>query len=233
MITVSGQETAAIRTQVRNPKASKGITSPSGRMKVALGPASRCGGNLRDLRNLGTRAGDNTVDVVSDDDLVERVAAGDREALAELYRRHAAWIGGRLAGMTVSHDLAEEALQDTFLTVWRRADSFRSDGPLTAWLWGIARRRLVSLVRRAPRSAPNAVVPWAEGPEDVVLGEDEATRVRSAVAHLPADQREVIEAVVFRSESVLATARALNVAEGTVKSRLHRARARLRAELQR
>ncbi|MGZ3471622.1 MAG: RNA polymerase sigma factor [Isosphaeraceae bacterium] len=124
-------------------------------------------------------------------------------------------------------------MQDTFLAVWLKPGAFRSEGPVAAWLWGIARRRLVSLIRRSPGSAPTAEPQWEEGPEDAALQQDEAARVRSAVSKLPPDQREVIEAVVFRGESVAATAQVRGVAEGTVKSRLFRARARIKEELQR
>ena len=60
-----------------------------------------------------------TTGAASDDELVRAVADGDRRALELLYRRHAPWLAGRLAARTSSVDLAEEALQDTFLAVWR------------------------------------------------------------------------------------------------------------------
>jgi hypothetical protein len=61
------------------------------------------------------------IGAATDDELVEAVAGGDRAALELLYRRHAPWLAGRLAARTSSVELAEEALQDTFLAVWRSA----------------------------------------------------------------------------------------------------------------
>jgi RNA polymerase sigma-70 factor, ECF subfamily len=63
------------------------------------------------------------VSAAADDALVRAVAGGDRRALELLYRRHAPWLAGRLAARTSSRDLAEEALQDTFLAVWRSVRS--------------------------------------------------------------------------------------------------------------
>jgi hypothetical protein len=63
-----------------------------------------------------------------DDELVAAVAAGDRRALELMYRRHAPWLAGRLAARTSSRDLAEEALQDTFLAAWRGATATTAPG---------------------------------------------------------------------------------------------------------
>jgi RNA polymerase sigma-70 factor, ECF subfamily len=172
----------------------------------------------------------------ADDDLVTAVAGGDRGALEELYRRHAPWLAARLAARTSSTDLAEEALQDTFVAAWRGAGGYRGRGEVPAWLWGIARRRLVSLARRQGRgtvsleAAADPVDP-AAGPEEAAVGQDASARVRRALAGLPAEQRAAITAVVYQGQSIEQAARAAAVPEGTVKSRLHRARLHLRKEL--
>jgi RNA polymerase sigma-70 factor, ECF subfamily len=172
----------------------------------------------------------------ADDQLVRAVAAGDRTALELLYRRHAPWLAGRLAARTSSRDLAEEALQDTFLAAWRGARAYHGSGEVPAWLWGIARRRLASLARRQPRGnlslevADERVDP-AAGPEEAVLGRDALARIRLAVAHLPGEQRAAITAVVYQGQSIEQAALAAKVAEGTIKSRLHRARLHIRKEL--
>jgi RNA polymerase sigma-70 factor, ECF subfamily len=172
----------------------------------------------------------------ADDQLVRAVAAGDRTALELLYRRHAPWLAGRLAARTSSRDLAEEALQDTFLAAWRGARGYHGSGEVPAWLWGIARRRLASLARRQPRGnlsmevAGERVDPVA-GPEEAVLGRDASARIRLAVAHLPGEQRAAITAVVYQGQTITQAALAAKVAEGTIKSRLHRARLHIRKEL--
>jgi RNA polymerase sigma-70 factor, ECF subfamily len=172
----------------------------------------------------------------ADDQLVRAVAAGDRTALELLYRRHAPWLAGRLATRTSSRDLAEEALQDTFLAAWRSARAYHGTGEVPAWLWGIARRRLASLARRQPPGslaldAAGERVDPATGPEEAVLGRDASARIRLTVAHLPVEQRAAITAVVYEGQSIEQAAHAAGVAEGTIKSRLHRARLQIRREL--
>jgi RNA polymerase sigma-70 factor, ECF subfamily len=172
----------------------------------------------------------------ADDQLVRAVAAGDRRALELLYRRHAPWLAGRLAARTSSRDLAEEALQDTFLAAWRGARAYHGTGEVPAWLWGIARRRLASLARRhrpgmlSLDAAAEPIDP-AAGPEEAALGRDASARIRLAVAHLPVEQRAAITAVVYEGQSIQQVALAAKLAEGTIKSRLHRARLHIRKEL--
>ena len=173
----------------------------------------------------------------ADDQLVRAVAAGERAALELLYRRHAPWLAARLAARTSSRDLAEEALQDTFLAAWRGARNYHGTGEVPAWLWGIARRRLASLARHQPRVALSLTlvaegVDPAAGPEEAALGQDASARIRAAIEHLPTDQRAAITAVVYQGQSIQQAAQATGVPEGTIKSRLHRARLRIHQELQ-
>jgi RNA polymerase sigma factor (sigma-70 family) len=172
----------------------------------------------------------------ADDELVGVVATGDRAALEVLYRRHAPWLAGRLAARTPSRELAEEALQDTFLAAWRGARGYHGTGEVPAWLWGIARRRLASLARRhrpgvLSLDAAAELIDPASGPEEAVLGRDASERIRRAVAHLPDEQRAAITAVVYQGQSIQQAALAAAVPEGTLKSRLHRARLHIRKEL--
>jgi RNA polymerase sigma-70 factor, ECF subfamily len=167
----------------------------------------------------------------TDEELISRMAQGDRAALETLYRRHSPWIAGRLTAATSSRDLAEEALQDAFMGAWSSARSYRHEGEVPAWLWGIARRRLVSLSRKRTDIPEQLVAPDIGGVDEIVLSREEAMRVREAVSHLPNDQRAAIEAVVFQDQSVAEVARSLGVPIGTLKSRLHRARMHIKEEL--
>jgi RNA polymerase sigma-70 factor (ECF subfamily) len=194
------------------------------------------GGARAPMEAAGMAAGQVATGAAADDQLVQAVVAGDRRALELLYRRHAPWLAGRLAARTSSRDLAEEALQDTFLAAWRGARGYHGTGEVPAWLWGIARRRLASLARRqrpgvlSLDAAAERVDPVA-GPEEAALGRDASVRIRAAIEHLPAEQRAVITAVIYQGQSITQAAGAAAVAEGTIKSRLHRARLQLRKEL--
>jgi RNA polymerase sigma-70 factor (ECF subfamily) len=122
------------------------------------------------------------------------------------------------------------------VAAWRGARAYHGTGEVPAWLWGIARRRLASLARRQGHGALSldAVADPADPattPEQAALGQDVSARVRDAVAGLPAEQRDAIIAVVYQGLSIRQAARAAGVPEGTVKSRLHRARLHIRKEL--
>ncbi|MDQ3956710.1 MAG: sigma-70 family RNA polymerase sigma factor [Actinomycetota bacterium] len=169
----------------------------------------------------------------TDEELMAAMARGERRALEELYRRHAGWLGGRLARATSSRELAEEALQDSFLAAWRKPGSYRGEGDVGAWLWGIARRRLATLGRKrvdVPSEAVHAPAP--AGPDEQALANVDAAKVRDAVSRLPDEQRDVVERVVFRGQPLVDVARCLGIPVGTLKSRLHRARLRIRAEVE-
>jgi RNA polymerase sigma-70 factor (ECF subfamily) len=174
---------------------------------------------------------------MTDEELLRAMAAGDRDALSVLYRRHSPWLGARLMSAAVSRDLAEEALQDTWLAAWKSAGKYRGEGDVGAWLWGIARRRLVSLARRRRVTiatyAASGVPPAGADPAESSVAGDEARRLREAVARLPIDQRVAVEGVHFEGRSVAEVAFESGVSSGTVKSRLYRARARLRTEYRR
>src|SRR5215467_6675274 len=83
---------------------------------------------------------------MDDDGLIARVAAGDDTALRELFSRHAPWLAARLRVVLPAADV-EDALQETFLAVWRGARGYRPAGLAGGWLWGIARRQAALLLR--------------------------------------------------------------------------------------
>src|ERR1700691_6198444 len=104
--------------------------------------------------------------------LLRAVARGDEEALAALYDRHAGWLTIRLARRCGQPDVVDQAVQDTFLALWREAGTYRGRGDVAAFVWGIGIRRLIDLVRReGGQRDPTA---WrAERPQGVVSAEDE------------------------------------------------------------
>src|SRR5580765_3506196 len=82
-----------------------------------------------------------------DETLLLAVAERDMGAFRTLYERHAGWLAVRLSRRCNDRDLVADAVQDTFVAVWRKPRGFRGDGDIAAWLWGIAIRRLVSRLR--------------------------------------------------------------------------------------
>lgn len=169
----------------------------------------------------------------ADAELVRRVAAGDRAAFGVLHDRLAPLILLRLRRRCADEEIVADVLQDTFVTVWRCAASFRGDGEVAAWVWTIAARRLIDAFRR--RAARGEIVPLARPPEpapaasaeDVVVDADTAA-VAARLAGLSPQLRAVIQALVLDDLSVRETAVLLGIPAGTVKTRARRARLQLR-----
>ena len=174
----------------------------------------------------------------TDEALLAAVAAGNRDAFRILYQRHAPWLALRLARCCADRDLVDDALQDTFVAVWRRAVQYRGQGAVAAWLWSIALRRLIDRLRRRQRLhlplgvslslRDRAVEVSAE--ERVLLGV-EFGDLAEALNGLSPELRAVLQLTVLDGLSTRETARLLGIPTGTVKTRAMRARARLREEL--
>jgi RNA polymerase sigma factor (sigma-70 family) len=167
--------------------------------------------------------------------LLRAVARGDEDALAALYDRHAGWLTVRLTRRCAMPDVVDHAIQDTFLALWRQAGSYRGGADVAAFIWGIGVRRLIDATRREsarrrrplPAAEPQVVV----SAEDQVLVGIEHGRLGQALAGLSPELRGALEATVLDGLTCAEAAVLLGVAEGTVKSRCHRARAALRAAL--
>lgn len=173
----------------------------------------------------------------TDAELARAVSDGERSALEELYARHAPWLLLRLQRRCADPGLVDEALQDTFVAVWRDAGRWRGDGDLGAWLWGIAVRRLVDAIRRRPReqvmeaSTVAAAFSPVESAEDRVLVGVEYGDLGGALRRLSPELRAVVEATVLDGLTTKEASRLLGIPAGTVKTRMMRARAQLRGEL--
>lgn len=143
-----------------------------------------------------------------------------------------------LVGMTGDREIALDLAQETFLAAWQGFSTYRGEGAPLTWLVGIARRILLRWSRREGRRArllagakDAGVAPAA--PDAAVQEAERAHRVRRAVLSLPAERREAVVLRYFAGLSVADIARVTGTSEGTVKSRLARAReqlARLLAE---
>jgi RNA polymerase sigma-70 factor, ECF subfamily len=163
---------------------------------------------------------------MDDDELIAALAAGDEEALRELFRRHAPWLAGRLRAALPPPDV-EDVLQETFLAVWKGAGGYRPRGTPQAWIWVIARNQAALLLRRrGPATAP------LEQTLAAGLDPAEAAVVRADIAAaLDSPEGQVLRLMYVEDRPVAEIAALLGVPPGTVKSRAHRARRMLRAVL--
>ena len=184
-----------------------------------MGTLSDQGGKRRTLRPVADLAH------LSDEALVALVARGDEGALAELYDRY-----GRVAfgvALRVLRDaaLAEDAVQEAFVTLWRTAPRFVPErARASTWLLTLVHRRAVDAVRREQRRRTepleHAPDPTAAGADDDALLRFERERVHEALAQLPDAQREALELAYFGGFTQAELADRLGQPLGTIKSRM-------------
>ena len=172
---------------------------------------------------------------LSDEELVEQVVAGDQTAFACLYDRHAAVAYGLALRIVRSRSLAEDVVQDAFVSAWRTAGRFRAaQASGRSWILMLVHRRAVDAIRREVRLGRAQL---AEPARDAPSSEDSATlnleraRVQSALAALPAVQRQALELAYYGGLTQSQVAEAIEEPLGTVKSRMSGGLKRLRGIL--
>ena len=178
--------------------------------------------------------------------LLQRIAARDDAALAEFYDRHFRLVFAIIRRIVQSPSDAEEVLQETFVRVWSRAETYDARlGSPAAWVVRIARNRAIDRLRaRQARADVNAPVPATgdagnarelpapDTPESVLRATHAALTVRGAVAALPAAQRTLIEAAFFEGYTHQELADRFGVPLGTVKTRIRTGLVSLRVRLE-
>lgn len=176
-----------------------------------------------------------TQPVVHDRALVDAVLAGDRESYRLLVERESRAVIGVCLRVLGDPDEAQDAAQDAFVAAYRALGGYRGDGTFGAWVGRIARRIAVARAASAGRHvttdidvAADVVRDEAADPLEHVMDGERSARLRTAVDALPADQRQVVALRFFQDMPLERIAVETNVPLGTVKSRLHRALARLR-----
>jgi RNA polymerase sigma-70 factor (ECF subfamily) len=178
--------------------------------------------------------GDATIQLVnndvSDGELITRVGSGDRNAFETLYRRYSRPVFGLALRRLGDRGRAEDAVQETFASVWRAARSYRPErGPGAPWLYAVARNAIVDngRVRREPPVAGADERSDDETPADRAESGWVAWRVHRSIAELPENERIVIELAYWGGRSQSEIADLLNVPLGTVKTRTRTGLARL------
>jgi len=174
---------------------------------------------------------------LSDEALVALVARGDDNALAELYDRVGRVAYGIAFRILRDERLAEDAVQEGFLAVWRSAAAFRSErAKASTWIVTLVHRRAVDIVRREERrrAEPLDTATGSDAPDPAGSAEDEAwlgferDRVQRALRGLPDAQRETLELAYYGGFSQSELSERLGVPLGTIKSRMFAGLTRLR-----
>lgn len=171
---------------------------------------------------------------LSDEAVVALVARSDELALAELYDRFGRVAYGLALRVLRDEKLAEDAVQEGFLAVWRNADRFVPErGKASTWVLTLVHRRAVDLVRREDRRRAEPLsekteTGRSESAEDDAWLRFERERVQSALKQLPDQQREALELAYYGGFSQSELAERLGQPVGTIKSRMFSGLARLR-----
>lgn len=171
---------------------------------------------------------------LSDEAVVALVARSDQSALAELYDRFGRVAYGVALRILRDEKLAEDAVQEGFLTAWRNADRFMPErAKASTWLLTFVHRRAVDLVRREDRRRADLLPADAElsstgSAEDDAWLRFERERVQAALKQLPDQQREALELAYYGGFSQSELAERLGQPVGTIKSRMFAGLGRLR-----
>lgn len=172
--------------------------------------------------------------------LANGVAAGEESALGEVYDRYGSLCYRVALQVTSSPALAEDVVQETFLSLWRNAGYSEREGSLRAYLVGTAHHKAVDAVRResslARRSSDygrrEAVLAGrADAPEDALLAGLQASEVRTALEELTEPQRQAIALAYYGGHTQREIAEMTGVPIGTVKTRMFAGMGRLRKRL--
>lgn len=180
-------------------------------------------------------------DRARDRDAVARIAAGDANALAELYDRHARLIYSLVLRIVREPGDAEDVVQEVFSQAWHQAARYdRTRGAVGAWLLTIARTRAIDRVR-ARNARPDAAaadervlldMPDADRPQDeLVFDGERVARVRAALESLPMLQRVAIELAFYEGLTQSEIAARLEQPLGTIKTRIRLGLLKLRDAL--
>jgi RNA polymerase sigma-70 factor, ECF subfamily len=171
----------------------------------------------------------------TDRDVFDKVAAGDHEALRELYLIYQRRLSRFLTRFTRRHDLIEEVINDTLWVVWRKAGEFRGDSRLSTWIMGIAYRCALKTLRGIRRELFDALPIENEffaAPDELDAAET-GEWVALAIQQLSTDQQLTLELAYGQGHSCEEIAQIMDCPVNTVKSRMFHARIKLRTILPR
>jgi len=173
----------------------------------------------------------DNIDELSDEALITAIAGGAVWAMEPLYQRYSRILYSLVYRMVADHQVTEELLQDSFLSVWRRASSYSpQSGAARSWLVSIVHHRTIDYLRGVRRRSVMKETPWEETEVDEHVSFpdvwDEAWRsvqssqVRAALMKIPAEQRMVIELAYFQGWTHTEIAEGCQIPLGTVKARM-------------
>jgi RNA polymerase sigma-70 factor (ECF subfamily) len=170
--------------------------------------------------------------------LIQRVAAGDRQAFEILYHQYARRLAAYLAKVLRHTDQVEDVLHDVLLAVWQQAPGYQPTGRVSAWIFGIAHHKALKARAAATQQScePCPVMPDTPDEETLeacVIRRERIQAVAAALAALRPQQRAVVELTYYHHYSYQEIATILDCPVNTVKTRMLKARRHLATHLSR
>ncbi|MEO1135189.1 MAG: RNA polymerase sigma factor [Pseudomonadota bacterium] len=175
-------------------------------------------------------------DADSDEALVRRAGRGDKAAAALLVERHTRMIYAASYRMLGSKHAAEDAVQETFLRLWRHASRWKPRGAkFESWLYRVAMNICLDQLRKSKREAPENAAPEradsADRQDQTVFAQERRFAIDEALAALPERQRMALTLCHFQELSNIEAAKIMNVSVEALESLLARGRRALKAKL--
>jgi RNA polymerase sigma factor (sigma-70 family) len=174
----------------------------------------------------------------SDADLYEQIRSKNKEALEVLYDRYERILFSFLFKMTEDHGLAEEAMQEVFLKIWKGTGEYdESKGKFTSWLFTMARNSAIDIIRKkkAKQSVPldeiELLVSEDKSVEEKAEWHEEKARVQEAISQLSDEQSGMIQLMYFKGYTQQKISEDYDIPLGTVKSRIRLALKNLKKSL--
>ena len=184
---------------------------------------------LRDIAPPHLRA---PVQDSSDEMLISLIADGDKRAMQVLYARHNVRVYRFILRFTGNQSLAEDLVSEVFIDVWSQAGRFEGRSQVSTWILSIARFKALSSLRRRrevelDETVIQTVEDTADTPEQTVLNQDRSAQLRTCLAQMSREHREVIDLVYYHEKSVEEVAEIIRLPKNTVKTRMFYARKQL------
>jgi RNA polymerase sigma-70 factor, ECF subfamily len=168
----------------------------------------------------------------SDEALMKAIAGGDQSAMRTLYAGHNVRVYHFIARLVTDAGRAEDLVSEVFIDVWRQADRFEGRSQVSTWILSIARFKTLSALHRRRDTQIDEIdmeliEDSANTPEEVVLNRDRSAQLRTCLAQMPRDHREILDLVYYQEKSVEEVAEVIQIPKSTVKTRMFYARKRL------
>jgi RNA polymerase sigma-70 factor, ECF subfamily len=165
--------------------------------------------------------------------LLKAIAAGDAKALERLYARAETRVFRFLLRVVKNQAIAEELLNEVFLSVWQNAQRYEGRSEPMTWMLSIAHNKAISVLRKRTEvlgiaeEAGRDLAAEDDTPDVAAQKQDKSAKIKACIAELSADHRTILDLVYYQDQSVAEVAEVLGIPEATVKTRMFYARKKL------